>query len=255
MPKRKKITNLIQQVSKLLNSMDDTFFFFQEKTFNVYVLLVLKENGLFLRYNLQIPNSMNMDELSLQIHNHAPETSANRCSAFERNYNRGIHERFEYVLILSYENYLQQNYVKYIAYVKLLIYLTPRFLRYQGNPSGTASVVCSTNRVRKCLHRRFKVYNWGALRGVRLKQRVGMPYSLRSSKMRFQRRKSQLMKDSELIRRVSTKATVSWIDRYMYMYMFLTRRIYTVFAFELRLWAEAGLRIKDWRLTFVGQWM
>lgn len=139
--------------------MDDTFFFFQEKTFNVYVLLVLKENGLFLRYNLQIPNSMNMDELSLQIHNHAPETSANRCSAFERNYNGGIHERFEYVLILSYENYLQQNYVKYIAYVKLLIYLTPRFLRYQGNPSGTASVVCSTNRVRTCLHRRFKVYN------------------------------------------------------------------------------------------------
>lgn len=134
-------------------------FFFQEKTFNVYVLLVLKENGLFLRYNLQIPNSMSMDELSLQIHNHAPETSANRCSAFERNYNRGIHERFEYVLILSYENYLQQNYV--------------------------------------------------TLRGVRLKQRVGMPYSLRSSKMRFQRRKSQLMKDSELIRRVSTKATVS----------------------------------------------
>lgn len=85
--------------------MDDTFFFspIQEKIFNAYVLLVFKKNGLFLRYNLQIPNSMNMDELSLQIHDPAPETSANRCSAFERNYYKGIHERFEYILILSYE--------------------------------------------------------------------------------------------------------------------------------------------------------
>lgn len=57
-------------------------FFFQEKTFNAYVLLVLKKNELLLRYNLQMPNSMNMDELSLQIHDPAPETSANRCSAF-----------------------------------------------------------------------------------------------------------------------------------------------------------------------------
>lgn len=106
--------------------MVDIFFFFQEKTFNAYVLLVLKKNELFLRYNLQIPNSMNMDELSLQIHDPAPETSANRCSAFERNYYKGIHKRFEYVLIFSYENYLQKkNYVKYIAYVKMLIYLCP----------------------------------------------------------------------------------------------------------------------------------
>lgn len=82
--------------------MVDIFFFFHEKTFNAFVLLVLKKNELFLRYNLQIPNSMNMDELSLQIHDPAPETSANRCSAFERNYYKGIHKRVEYVLIFSY---------------------------------------------------------------------------------------------------------------------------------------------------------
>lgn len=89
--------------------VDIFLFFFQEKTFNAYVLLVLKKNELFLRYNLQIPNSMNMDELSLQIHDPAPETSANRCSAFERNYYKGIHKRNEYVLIFSYENYLQKK--------------------------------------------------------------------------------------------------------------------------------------------------
>lgn len=52
---------------------------------------------------------MNMEELSLQIHDPAPETSANRCSAFERNYYKGIHKRVEYVLIFSYENYLQKK--------------------------------------------------------------------------------------------------------------------------------------------------
>lgn len=57
-----------------------------------FVMVLESKNGLFLRYNLQIPNSMNMDELSLQIHGPAPETSANRCSAFERNYYKGIHE-------------------------------------------------------------------------------------------------------------------------------------------------------------------
>lgn len=90
------------------------------------------------------------------------------------------------------KNNKESNYVRTIDQTMWsmdLLFVTEYFCIVLDDLFGTASVGCRTNGVKECWRRAYKVLDWGALWVVKLKQMIGVPYSRRSNKIQFQRKK------------------------------------------------------------------